>query len=84
MRFAYFYLMTNEPARAREVAPAHVSYWQGRDLRAYRGGPFGDRSGGLLIFEASSRAEADQLAAGDPFVTESLLQSSWLKEWLVE
>ena len=84
MRFSYIYFMTEDPDRVREVAPKHAAYWQGVDLANYLGGPFADRSGGLITFEAHSVHEAEQLAADDPFAREGLLASRWLKEWHVE
>lgn len=34
---------------------------------AYLGGPFADRSGGLITFEASSPERAERMTAHDPF-----------------
>jgi uncharacterized protein YciI len=82
MRFAYFYFMTDEPERAAAVAPEHVAYWRGLSLGNYLGGPFGDRSGGLITFEAASPAEAEQLISHDPFRRERLVDQHWLKHWL--
>ena len=84
MRFSYVYVMADGPDRVRAVAPEHAAYWQGLELPNYLGGPFADRSGGLITFEASSIEEAAQQAANDPFVREGLLASRWLKEWQVE
>ncbi|HZD23023.1 MAG TPA: YciI family protein [Acidimicrobiia bacterium] len=33
----------------------------------YLGGPFADRSGGLIAFDAASSAEAERLVEDDPF-----------------
>jgi uncharacterized protein len=84
MRFSYIYLMEHDPDRVRAVAPQHAAYWQGLDLPNYLGGPFADRSGGLITFDARSVEDAERLAADDPFVREGLLASRWLKEWHVE
>ena len=84
MRFAYFYFMKKEPDRVRAAAPAHAKYWQGRDLLHYQGGPFGDRSGGLVTFESASSEDAGRLVANDPFLREDLLETHWVKEWVVE
>ncbi|MGN6576395.1 MAG: YciI family protein [Nocardioides sp.] len=84
MRFAYFYFMADEPDRIRAVAPQHAAYWQGLALRECRGGPFVDRSGGLLTFEAESTDEAQRLIAEDPFFLQALLRSRWLKEWILD
>jgi hypothetical protein len=77
-RFAYFYLMKNEPDGIRRTAPQHAS------LDDYQGGPFGDRSGGLITFEAPDVAAAEHLVANDPFQLADLLADMWLKEWQPE
>ena len=64
MRFAFVYFMKPEPERVRAIAPRHAAYWQGLALREYRGGPFADRSGGLITFEAESPEEAKELVSG--------------------
>jgi hypothetical protein len=84
MRFSYVYFMAEDPDRVRVVAPEHARYWRGLDLPNYVGGPFADRSGGLITFEAGSVEEADHLVANDPFTREGLLASRWLNEWHVE
>ena len=84
MRFTYVYLMAEDPDRVRAVAPQHAAYGQGLDLPNYLGGPFADRSGGLITFEARPVEEAERLAADDPFVRNGLLASRWQKEWHVE
>lgn len=83
-RFVYFYFMKREPAKIQAVVPAHVAYWKGCDLKGYMGGPFADRSGGLIVFEAESLEEATRIVMNDPFALEDLLESKWIKEWIVE
>jgi uncharacterized protein YciI len=68
MRFAYVYFMKPEPDRVRAIAPHHAAYWQQLALRDYRGGPFADRSGGLITFDAKSLERAEELVSGDPFL----------------
>jgi uncharacterized protein YciI len=84
MRILYFYLMSDAPDRVRAVAPRHAAYWRDLGLGHYLGGPFADRSGGLITFEAGSVTEAGQLVAEDPFVQEDLLERHWVKEWAVD
>ena len=84
MRFLYFYLMKETPERVRATAPAHAAYWKQLGLGNYAGGPFADRSGGLITFDADSDGEADQLTANDPFLREDLIERYWLKEWLAD
>jgi uncharacterized protein YciI len=84
MRCSYIYFMKDNPDRVAAVAPAHAAYWRGLKLREYLGGPFADRSGGLISFESDSRDDVARLVADDPFVRERLVERSWVKEWKVE
>jgi uncharacterized protein YciI len=84
MRVLYFYLMRDATDRVRAVAPDHAAYWRELGLRNYLGGPFTDRSGGLITFEVSAVDEAERLVADDPFVREDLLERRWVKEWLID
>lgn len=83
MRFAYMYFMTDEPDRVRAVAPQHVGYWSSLAVTRYLGGPFADRSGGLITFETESDEKAERLVSDDPFLRQGLLSSHWLKEWAI-
>jgi uncharacterized protein YciI len=82
MRFLYFYLMRDRPDRVRASVPDHIAYWRALSLQYYLGGPFSDRSGGLITFDADSHDEAERLAAGDPFRGGDLIEQYWLKKWL--
>lgn len=82
--FAYIYFMTSDVEAARSTAPAHAEYWQTQQLHNYSGGPFSDRSGGLITFLARDHEHAEQLIDADPFRRERLLKSRWLKEWKVQ
>ena len=84
MRAVYVYLLKDDPDRIRSVAPRHAGYWQGAALPGYQGGPFSDRTGGLVMFDCESNQHATELAASDPFVVEGLVESGWVKEWLPE
>ena len=57
-RFAFAYFMKDRPRRIREVAPYHIDYW--REIQDARciAGPFADRCGGLVLFDAASLEEA--------------------------
>lgn len=84
VRIAFFYFMKNMPDRIREVVPAHVAYWRDNHLAQYVGGPFADRSGGLISFEAPGLAEATAIIEKDPFVVQGLIAEQWIREWLPE
>jgi uncharacterized protein YciI len=83
-QFVYFYFNRIEPEKVREVVPAHVQYWQTAGLDGYTGGPFSDRTGGLITFSASSLDEATQIIQRDPFMQEGLIDQNWIKEWLAK
>ena len=80
-RFAYFYLMEDEPDRVRDAVPRHVAHWHGLGLTGYVGGPFADRTGGLITFQADDDRQAQGAVDADPFVREGLLKAHWLKRW---
>lgn len=84
MRFLFFYLMTDDPDRVRQAAPRHAAYWQDLTLPCYLGGPFADRSGGLITFEADTLGRAEELVHDDPFLQKQVITSWWLTQWLVE
>jgi uncharacterized protein YciI len=82
--FVFFYLMRNDASAIRDAVPEHVAYWKGARLDGYRGGPFADRSGGLITFRAADVEAAAAIVERDPFVRRGLLQERWTKEWLPE
>jgi uncharacterized protein YciI len=83
-RFVYFYFNRHIPERIIEVIPAHVRYWQTAHLADYQGGPFADRTGGLIVFAAQGLQQAIDIIRQDPFMSEDLIDNKWIKEWLPE
>jgi uncharacterized protein YciI len=83
-RFIYFYFNRNEPEKIRQVVAAHVQYWKTANPKGYIGGPFADRTGGLISFTASSLEEATTIIQQDPFNLQDLIVEKWIKEWIVE
>jgi uncharacterized protein YciI len=83
-RFVFFYFNRNEPEKIRQVVAAHVRYWQTANVKEYRGGPFGDRTGGLIFFVAPSLQEATDIIQRDPFILDDLVAQKWIKEWIPE
>jgi hypothetical protein len=74
-RFAYFYLMKDDPDRVSAITPRHASYWKELGLAHYLGGPFEDRTGGLITFDADDLAEAQRVVLDDPFLRELLVEA---------
>lgn len=81
-RFVFCYQMIDDAARIGEAVPGHIAYWEGAALDRYLGGPFTDRSGGLITFAATDLEHAERVVRQDPFVRESLVRDWWIKEWL--
>lgn len=67
-----------------EVRPRHIQYLDGLDRKGkvFARGPFGDDSGGLVIYQADNYAEALMLAENDPHVIEKARRLE-LKEWII-
>ena len=80
-RFIFFYLMKDLPEVIGSVVIAHIEYWKQCTLNHYLGGPFADRSGGMITFACDEIKRAEEIIAGDPFVTSDLLAQQWIKEW---
>jgi uncharacterized protein YciI len=80
-RYAYVYDMAGDPELIRATAPHHTDYWRSLALPGYAGGPFADRSGGLITFLADDEGEARQAVAGDPFTRAAVIGESRLKAW---
>jgi uncharacterized protein YciI len=83
-RFVYFYFMKDNPDGIREIVPSHIHYWKTSKLEKYLGGPFTDRTGGLISFETTSLDKAIEIVEKDPFVSNDLVEMRWIKEWLPE
>jgi uncharacterized protein YciI len=81
-RFVSFYPMRDEPDRGRAAVPRHVSHWRGLGLPGYLGGPFADRTGGLIVFETEDTSRAAAAVNSDPFVQDRLLEAYWLEQWI--
>ncbi|MDP3683343.1 MAG: hypothetical protein Q8S01_05355 [Ignavibacteria bacterium] len=67
--------MTNNPEKIRNIVPEHIRYWKDTPPINYSGGPFSDRSGGLILFEAENMETATKLAINDPFVVHDIIES---------
>ena len=80
-RYAYLYFMKDNPDRIRATVPSHVAHWHQQQLPDYLGGPFEDRTGGLITFQAEDDVQASRAVDSDPFVLEDLLEAYWLKHW---
>ena len=83
-KFIYFYLMKNMPDKIGPTIRLHIEYWKKKDLTNYSGGPFADRTGGLIIYDSPDIGKAIQIADEDPFNGHNVIESKWIKEWIPE
>lgn len=81
--YAYYYFMKGTPEAIRDAVPPHVSYWKSLHLKGYQGGPFGDKSGGLIVFKTKGIESAKEIISNDPFVKRDLIGIFWIKKWVV-
>ena len=81
-QYAFFYLMKKDIQNIENIVYRHIHYWEKHQPDDYTGGPFEDRSGGLILFKARDSQAAERLAENDPFVVEKAIKSKWLKRWI--
>src|SRR5262249_16921047 len=83
MKFAGVIEYTDDKAKIQEVRPAHRQYLSGLKANGQLvvAGPFPDDSGGLIVYEAASREEAEALVQGDPFFQNGVFVSYVLRPW---
>ncbi|MBU0673397.1 MAG: YciI family protein [Proteobacteria bacterium] len=80
--YVFIYFMVDDVETVKRHLGAHVKYWKSLKLDSLRNGPFTDKSGGLIMFNAASPQIARERIELDPFVTEKVLKEYWLKEWV--
>ena len=76
IQFLYFYIMDSTKAdKIKEIAKSHAAYWHSINPDSYKGGPFSDKSGGLITFKSNSYIDAKKLNLNHVF------DKKWFKEW---
>ena len=83
MKFAADIMYTRDAAKIAETRPAHREYLK-RLLDSGHlaiSGPFTDDSGGLLVYEAETLAEAEALLRNDPFTKAGVFVSWTIRGW---
>jgi len=67
------------------VRPAHLRHLESLGEKLVLAGPFLDANekaiGSLVVIDAASQAEAEALAAADPFVREGVFESYRVRRW---
>ena len=83
MKFAAIIEYTQDRAKIQEARPVHRQYLATLKANGQlaASGPFTDDSGALIVYEAGSRDEAEQLLRGDPFHHNGVFVSWVLRPW---
>ena len=82
--FVFFYFFNVDIEQVMDIIPVHREYWQKVNAPDYYGGPFGDRSGGMIHFSAPDLENALAICEMDPFVTAGILEQQWVREWVIK
>lgn len=77
-------LYMEKPELNQEYRPHHLEYLAGLEKQGkiFAKGPFGDGSGGMVIYLANSLKEAREMAEGDPYVAKGVRRLE-LREWKI-
>jgi uncharacterized protein len=83
MKFAATIEYSQDTAKVEAVRPAHRQYLFGlRDQgKLAISGPFADGSGALIVYEAGSAEEAEQLLKNDPFHHHGIFLKWVMRSW---
>ncbi len=83
MKFAAIIEYIPDKTKIAEIRPAHRQYLTGLKARGKLAvcGPFTDDSGGLIVYEADTRDEAEKLIQADPFDQNGIFVRYELRPW---
>ncbi len=83
MKFAAVIEYVKDVAKVQQVRPVHRQYLKSLLERGQLAicGPFTDDSGGLIVYEAGSAEEAEQLIRNDPFHQNGIFVKYQLRPW---
>ena len=83
MKFAAIIEYMQDKARIAEIRPAHRQYLTALKERGQLVvcGPFTDDWGGLIVYEAASKEEAETFLKGDPFAKNGVFVRWQLRPW---
>lgn len=83
MKFAAIIEYIQDKAKIGEIRPTHRQYLTSLKEKGQlvACGPFTDDSGALIIYEAPTKEEAEQLLQGDPFNKNGVFVKWQLRPW---
>ena len=72
-------------AKVAVLRPAHRSFMSEllRQNKLVAGGPFGDGSGAIFVYEVRDLEEAERLVAEDPYMAGGAIFGYELRQWIV-
>ncbi len=83
MKFAVTIEYTQDKAKIAEVRPAHRKYLTNllQTGRLAAAGPFADDSGALIVYEADTLEQAEELLKNDPFRAGGIFIRWTIRPW---
>jgi uncharacterized protein YciI len=83
MKYAAIIEYLQDKAKVDALRPTHRQYLASLKEKGQLAatGPFTDQSGALIVYEASSREEAEALLQGDPFYKNGIFLTYQLRPW---
>lgn len=83
MKYAVVYSYLADAERVQAMRPTHRDYLRAlqADGRLFAAGPFADGSGALIIYNAESAAQVDDLVRNDPFNQAGVFTGWTIYEW---
>ena len=83
MKFAAIIEYSQDQVLVEQHRPVHRAYLAKLKAEGHLAvsGPFTDASGALIVYEASSREEAEALLRGDPFHDQGIFLNWVLRPW---
>lgn len=83
MKFAAIIEYTPDREKTEQIRPAHRQYLAGllASGKLAISGPFTDRPGALIVYEASTAEEAETILKGDPFHANGIFVSWAIRPW---
>ena len=85
MKFAAIIEYTTDTAKIAATRPAHREYLKTLldSGRLAISGPFADDRGGILVYEADSAEQVENMLRDDPFTKAGVFEKWQIREWRV-
>jgi len=83
MKFAAIIEYLQDREKVQQIRPAHREYLKSllAQGKLVASGPFTDDSGALIVYEAATKEDAEQILRGDPFHQNGIFLNWQLRPW---